>query len=296
MIPKQLGEFSDPVLICGGAYSNLEALTALLQEAERRGISPSHIVHTGDVVAYAADPAACADLLMRSGARAIQGNVEEQLAANAADCACGYDEATLCGTLAKGWYAHADAQVSPEQRRWMGNLPHQLTFTMAGLKVRVVHGGVHQINRFIYPSDDDNVFRQELAAAGADVVVAGHCGIPFTRHVGNAVWHNSGALGMPANDGTPRAWYSVLTPERGAVRIEHAALTYDYLAAQAKMRAQGLPEGYAQALSSGLLPQGNALPEREQAKAGIALSPAIVIWPARSGAEAASGDLRIELA
>src|SRR5277367_268628 len=45
-----------PLLVFGGSYSNLEATTAILAEARRRAIAPSHILCTGDVVAYGADP------------------------------------------------------------------------------------------------------------------------------------------------------------------------------------------------------------------------------------------------
>ena len=37
-----------------------------------------------------------------------------------------------------------------------------------------------------------------------DGVIGGHCGLPFTKVVGDRLWHNPGAIGMPANDGTPR--------------------------------------------------------------------------------------------
>ena len=278
---RHIGAIDAPIIICGGAYSNLEALQAMQAEAGKLGFAPSRIIHTGDVVAYAADPAACAQLLRAWGVHAIQGNVEEQLAANAADCACGFAEGTVCDRLAKGWWAHADSEVNQDLRDWMGALPHQLTFSLNGRRIRVVHGGVTAINRFIYGSDGDEVFAEEFAEADCDCVVGGHCGIPFTRFLGNKLWHNSGALGLPANDGTPRAWFSIFTPlPDGAIRFEHCPLDYDHLEAQRKMRACGLPEDYAQALSSGLLAEGNALSPAEQAKAGLRLNFEPVVWPA----------------
>ena len=54
---------------------------------------------------------------------------------------------------------------------------------------------------------------------------------------------------MPANDGTPRVWFSVLSPatEPRSVQIEHAALSYDHGAAAAKIRDAGLLNAYADA-------------------------------------------------
>ena len=60
---KILAPRSGPLLLFGGAYSNLQALRALRAEAERRGIPPGNVICTGDTPGYCADPAACLDLL-----------------------------------------------------------------------------------------------------------------------------------------------------------------------------------------------------------------------------------------
>lgn len=276
---RDIGAFDAPVLVCGGAYSNLEALEALFAEAGRLAVPSGRIIHTGDVVAYGADPQGCVDLLKTSGAHAIQGNVEAQLAANADDCACGYEAGTTCGTLALSWYDYANRRLGPAERRWMGELPEQLVFSLGGVRFRVVHGGVAVINRFIYATSPDEVFDEEFAMAGTAAVIAGHGGIPFTRALKDRLWHNSGALGLPANDGTPRVWYSLIAPRAGGgVQIGHRALTYDHERAAGKMRAVGLPEPYAAALVSGLLPAGNALPAEEQARTGRPIEARRLDW------------------
>ena len=70
----------------------------------------------------------------------------------------------------------------------------------------MVHGSVDLTNCFMFESLEEGIFAEQLDLTDADAVIAGHTGIPFTRLVGDRVWHNSGALGMPANDGTPRVW------------------------------------------------------------------------------------------
>ncbi len=114
-----------------------------------------------------------------------------------------------------------------------------------------------------------------LSAAG---VSGGHCGLPFTRRLGARLWQNSGAIGLPANDGTPRGWFSLLTPRAGAIEIRHLPLDYDHPGAARAMRAAGLPEGYARALESGIWPSFDALPPAEQATPGSALAPASCRW------------------
>jgi uncharacterized Fe-S cluster-containing radical SAM superfamily protein len=129
------------------------------------------------------------------------------------------------------------------------------------------------------------VKREELAAAACDGIIGGHCGLPFTEVIDGRLWHNSGAIGMPANDGTRRVWFSVLTPSDGDIAVEHAALDYDYGAAAAKMRAARLPEGYAAALETGLWPSCDVLPATEFEARAVPLPEGRVLW--RDGASAA---------
>jgi len=265
---KDLGRFEAPILVCGGAYSNLEALEALIAAAGKLGISANHIIHTGDVIAYCADPAATATLLRESGAHAIQGNVEESLAASLPDCGCGFNENSLCDKLAAEWFSYADAHTGDELRRWLGSLPNHLTFEMSGLRVRVVHGSVQEVNRFLFASQPDSDFDAEFALGDSDMIVCGHSGIPFTRQIGTGVWHNSGSLGLPANDGTSRAWFSLLTPQENGIRIDHHPLQYDHALTAKKMIKAGVCTEYAETLIKGIWPSLDILPATEKQATG----------------------------
>lgn len=261
-------EVTGPLLVFGGPYSNLEATKAVLQEADRRNIRPGNIVCTGDLAAYCADPQAVIDLLRDAGIWIVMGNCEESLAAEAAECGCGFAEDSACAALSGQWYSYANRNIDTESRVWMGSLPKWLELEINGCHLIVVHGGVTSINRFIFATSDAAI-EEELNASGCDGVIAGHCGLPFTRQSGSRLWHNAGVIGMPANDDTPRVWFSVLTACGGGILLEHHALDYDYAAAAAKMRCRGLPEGYAGALESGLWPSCDVLP-RSEASAWVA--------------------------
>ena len=200
-----------PLLVFGGPYSNLRALTALRARADELGIPASHCICTGDVVAYCAEPEETTAAIRAWGCHVVAGNCEEQLAAGAADCACGFEAGSECERLAKGWYPFANARISPASRAWMADLPKALTVDVGGWRLRVIHGGVDLINRFVFASERE-VIAQEWAQAGVDIVVAGHAGVPFIEKVGGAVWFNPGVIGMPANDGTPDVWYGLIWP------------------------------------------------------------------------------------
>jgi len=277
--PADLGRLDGPVLLFGGPYSNLQATAAVLDAARNHDIPPARTICTGDVVAYGADPQATVDLVRAAGIHVVMGNCEESLGAEAEDCGCGFAEGSACAVASARWYAHAAAGLSADARRWMAGLPRRLDFNLADRRFAVVHGGVRQINRFVFASTPAAEKLTELAFAGTDAIVAGHCGLPFSQVLDGRLWHNAGVVGMPANDGTPRAWYSLLEATAGGIRIGHHALDYDHAAAARRMRACDLPAGYADALETGLWPSLDVLPPAERTATGRALEATTHHWP-----------------
>jgi predicted phosphodiesterase len=259
---------SKPLLVFGGAYSNLEATRAMQARVEALEIPPANVICTGDVVAYCAAPEETAQLVAAWGCHVIQGNCEQQLAAGAEDCACNFEDGTECAALAKGWYPFANSRMSPEMRAWMGGLPTTLRFTYAGRTFRVVHGGTDIVNRWVFPSERE-ILTEEVVLAGADVVIAGHSGIPSITRIRKRVWFNPGVIGMPANDGTADVWFGLIRAvDDGGVMLSTHRLPYDHHTAAAGMRRFGHANGYARTLVTGLWPSLDILPSAERAATG----------------------------
>jgi predicted phosphodiesterase len=280
----ELGAVEAPLLVFGGPYGNLEALRAVRAEARRLGLPAAQVICTGDLVAYCADAAAVVDEIRAWGIAVVMGNVEESLSSGAADCACGFTPGGACDGLAARWYAHCDAAIDGAARRWMAGLPRRIDLAIGGRRLAVVHGAPSRINRFVFASTPAAEKRAELALAGADGIVGGHCGLPFLDFPGDGAWCNAGAIGLPANDGTPRGWYALLAPRRDGLVFSLRAFDYDFGAAQRKMRAAGLPEAYAASLASGLWPPVDFLPPAELAATGRPLAAAEAAWRVRRAA------------
>jgi len=276
--PAAMLAAAGPVLVFGGCYSNLEATRALRAEAVRLGIPPDHTICTGDVVAYCADARETVALIRDWGIHAIMGNCEEALGWDRDDCGCGFADGTACDQLSAAWYAHADAEISDEQREWMRSLPRRIDLLLGGRRLAVVHGSVDSINRFIFGSTPWSDKERQIALAGCDGVLGGHCGVPFTQVVAGRLWHNAGAIGMPANDGTQRGWYSLLVPTDDGIEVHAEALEYDAELAARKVRARGLPAGYAAALETGLWPSCDVLPTAELRLRGQAIPAGTLLW------------------
>ncbi len=274
----ELGEMSGPVLVFGGPYSNLHSTRAMRAEAVKLGIPTSNIICTGDVVAYAANPAETTDEIMDWGVVTVMGNCEENFGLDADDCGCGFEEGTDCDLLSSQWYAYANQQLKLEHRAWKRACPRQVTFELGGRTFAVVHGSAASINEFVFEQTDNAIKRRDLDALSVDAIIGGHSGVPFTQIIDGRLWHNAGVIGMPANDGTPRVWYSILRNEGDDLIIEICSLDYDHTAAAQAMRDQKLPDGYADCLETGIWPNMDVMPKAERAKVGLPITPEKVRW------------------
>ena len=256
-----LGVLSGDILVFGGVYSNLHALDALIARADEMGIPPSNMICTGDVVAYCAYAEDSVQRIRDLGCVVLSGNCEQQLAANADDCGCGFDAGSTCSLLSRTWYAHAKAQISDGSREWMAGLPDRITFTHHGLRYGVMHGGASDVSRFIWPVTADTEIRSEIdlletQVGAVDRVLCGHSGIPMTREIDGKVWINSGAIGMPAHDGDLDTHFAVISEKS----IENKLLYYNVEAAFQAMQANSLTQGNHATLKTGYWPSEETLP------------------------------------
>ncbi len=275
---RDLGSLQGPVLIFGGPYSNLLATEAMRAKAATLNIPDSNVICTGDVVAYAGEPAETTNAIMDWDITTVMGNCEESFGGEADDCGCGFEEGTACDVMSRQWYAYANAELNPVQRAWMRGLPRRVTFSLNDRRFAVVHGSAASINEFMFEGTDDALKQRDLDALNVDAIIGGHAGVPFTQKIDDRIWHNAGVIGMPANDGTPRVWFSVLRPNGNDIDIEICPLAYDHAAAASSMRHKWLPEGYAKCMEDGLWPNMDVMPKVEHAKAGAPIAPSIFRW------------------
>ena len=231
-------------------------------EAKKMEIPPSNIFCTGDVVAYCAQPEECVQIIKEWGIYCIAGNVELQLGAGKDDCACDFESGGRCDAFSKKWYSYAQESLSQDSIKWMQMLPEFISFNYAGKKVVIVHGSYHNTSEFIFESTDWEVKKRNFKDVNADVVLAGHCGLPFSQKINENYWLNAGVIGMPANDGTPRVWYLLLDDDNN-FSFKHITLDYDYKKAKQLMEERDLTLEYAKTLETGLWDNCEILPERE---------------------------------
>lgn len=268
-IVKHIGSLKGRLLIFGGSYSNLQALQKMQEIAAIEGISSTHIFCTGDVVGYCAQPEETVQHAINWGIHSIAGNVEIQLREGEMDCGCDFRSGSRCDTFSRQWYPYAKDRLSTTSIDWMQDLPDFIQFDYAGKKATVVHGSWFNTSGYVFASTDQKDKAENFAASNSDLILAGHCGLPFASEQDGKIWLNPGVIGMPANDGTTRVWYMILdTDPQGNILYSHHSFEYDNQQAAALMREKYLPEEYAKTLETGLWDNCEILPELETALQG----------------------------
>lgn len=235
--------------ILGDIHANLEALRAVLDDAESQRVT--HYACTGDVVGYNADPKACLQLLRGLGGVVVQGNHDYYAACN--------ESMDLFTPMAKKSIRWTRKQLSPLDRRFLRQLP-----LVADVEnFTLVHSSLHQPDRWNY------IFDRRSAAASlrnqfSQVCFFGHTHVPLafvrrdsiekgsytTLHIepGKHYLVNIGSVGQP-RDANPLAAYAIYDLEEQTVALRR--VEYDIGATQRKVRAAGLPFRNALRLASG---------------------------------------------
>ena len=268
---KNLFELNGPLLVFGGVYSNLQALEKMEAIALGLQIPETQVICTGDIVGFCAQPEECVQAIIDWGIHAIAGNVEIQLREGADDCGCNFETNSRSDIFSKRWYPYAQKNLSPTALAWMQHLPNQLSFEFGGKQVRVLHGAHHQVASYIFRSTPWPEKARNFADTGADIILAGHSGLPFSSREEGKLWLNAGAIGMPANDGTARVWYLILEEGPKGVNFAHQSFVYDHHSTYRQMIQHQLPIEHAETLRTGLWDNCETLPEVETREQGMRL-------------------------
>jgi len=246
------------ILVLSDLHANATALTAALTAAAGRW---DKIVCLGDVVGYGPDPNEVASKIRQLGAQTIRGNHDKAVAGLMPT-----DDFNPVAKAAADW---TRSQLSPENLKWLAELPHGPLETNG---IVLVHGA--------FQDEDEYVFTPAQALEGlldsaAVVTFFGHThhqgGFSYSEtgnnleilnvrprlsesfaalrtESGTRYLLNPGSIGQP-RDSDPRAGFAIADLEHDV--IEFWRVPYDIPEVQSRMRAAQLPEALVQRLSLG---------------------------------------------
>lgn len=202
------------ILVISDLHANWPALQAVLDtEAYDKAIV------VGDLVSYGPHPGEVVDWVSRHATPAVEGNHDDALACGS-DCRC----APSSKPLATATREIHRRLLTPEQIRYLEDLPQTATLDAAGSRLFVVHASPrnHLYRYTLTPSAPEEHLRRQVSGVRADYVLLGHTHLPMVRSVGRKVVINPGSVGQP-RDGDPRASYAVI--EDGVVALKR--IPYD---------------------------------------------------------------------
>lgn len=236
--------------ILGDIHANIDALSVVLDDCRREGVTD--YLCTGDVVGYNAAPGECLKIIRELGCPVVKGNHDHYVSSeqNLADF---HPNAAAVVEWTRG-------QLSADEMRWLEALP----FTETRMGISLVHSTWDNPQGFGYVFDhlqaEANFIRQ-----AAPLCFHGHthCPMIYEKQMngvfrieaqemvlqsGRKYFINVGSVGQP-RDGDPRSAYAIY--DQATRTVHFRRLAYDIAAAQARIRAAGLPERLAERLALG---------------------------------------------
>lgn len=238
--------------IVSDIHGNLEALTSVLADIDRRGVDSIHCL--GDVIGYGSDPRACLDL--------VESRCDTRLLGNHEYTALGLESVEVFNEAAKAAALWTQQQLSERELAIMAEFEIERSLD----EMYLVHASPYQPEEWHY------IFTVEDARLAFDHLenrmgFVGHSHVPMIlRNNPDGVPHakaghsfdpdpdnrylvNVGSVGQP-RDHDPRACYVIF--DDGQPTVEFIRVEYDIQTAQSKMARAELPEPLIDRLSVGL--------------------------------------------
>ena len=238
------------IAIFGDVHANLDALEVVLADCREQGVD-SYLC-TGDVVGYNACPHECLEIVRSLGCPVVKGNHDHYVASTA--------DLSDFNPHAAAVVEWTRSMLDDEELQYLNDLP----FTETKMGISLVHSTMDRPENFGYVFDNQqaeaNFINQRIP-----ICFHGHTHCPmiyekqmtgvfridpqdFVLRPGRKYFINVGSVGQP-RDGDPRTTYVIYDAAQRLV--SYRRLEYDVAAAQARIRAAGLPERLAERLACG---------------------------------------------
>jgi predicted phosphodiesterase len=235
--------------VFGDIHANLEALQAVLADAEAQGCT--HYVCLGDIVGYNANPHECVQIIRDLDCPVVKGNHDEQAS-----------EETILenfNPLAEEAITWTREHLTDEDKEWLRDLRlirHVRDFTIVHATLDTPHKWGYVFNQLdaaaSFSYQHTNIcFYGHTHAPRAYVKDAAVKGLPLHRLIlesNKKYFINVGSVGQP-RDGDWHASYCIFSPAEHLVELRR--IEYDINTTQDKIVAAGLPQRLADRLAMG---------------------------------------------
>jgi putative phosphoesterase len=197
------------ILVVSDLHANPAALAAIQEPFDV-------CLCLGDLIEYGPDPVACLDWVRQTGAITVRGNHDHGAA----------QEVETQGFSGFRYLTMATRQttipkLSPDDRRFLADLPTSRMLTLDGKRFLLVHASPRDPLDEYVPAERE-AWAARLVGLKVDYLLVGHTHLQFSLEVGRTMVVNPGSVGLQ-RDGDPRARYAII--EDG--RVELKRVEYD---------------------------------------------------------------------
>jgi putative phosphoesterase len=195
------------ILIISDIHANFEALMAISNELE----SADAIIVLGDIIGYYCQVNEVIDYLREHQAVCVLGNHDYYLL---------HTYPTHALAPVKFGIDFANTVITPDNRKWLSNLPLIRTMVIDNYSFLVCHGSPwNPLNEYLYPN---NPSIYQLKYLDYDVVAFGHTHRGFLSDIDDKILINPGSIGQSRDPATKScACAAVLDTERMALTRIH---------------------------------------------------------------------------
>lgn len=238
--------------ILGDIHANIDALTAVLDDARSHGVTD--FVCVGDVVGYNSSPAECIHIVRDElGCPVVRGNHDHYVSYLDTSLADFHPSAAKVVEWTRSQLSEADI-------KWLHDLP--LHRPVMGFML--VHATLDKPDHWGYVFDNQQA-EANFSYQYTQLCFHGHTHVPiiysndaegvmhfdpvdFQLELGQRLFVNVGSVGQP-RDGNPQASYVIYDMSQRVIRFRR--VDYDVAAAMERNRLAGLPEKCAARLAIG---------------------------------------------
>jgi diadenosine tetraphosphatase ApaH/serine/threonine PP2A family protein phosphatase len=248
---EKKSDFSMRIGILSDVHSNLEALTAVLEDAKKQNIDD--YVCVGDIVGYCANPNECIDIIRDLSRNSIAGNHDFGV--------CSLTDITFFNDFAKRAIEWTKKVIKVDHLSFLKSLP--LSCEIEDLLF--VHSSPSSPDTWNYVLSMYDA-KREFDFFSNQICFIGHSHQPVTfsvnskNELGSSIENmieisknkryiiNAGSVGQP-RDGNPKASYCIYDSKEGTVSFKR--IPYDIESTQEKIIKAGLPLFLAKRLERG---------------------------------------------
>lgn len=175
------------IAIISDIHANLEALTAVSSELK----SADMIIVLGDIIGYYCQVNEVIDYLRKHQAICILGNHDHYLL---------HSYPIHTSASVKFGIDFANKIITPENRKWLSDLPLIRTMVIEGYSFLMCHGSPwNPLNEYLYP---DNPSIHQLKYLNYDLIAFGHTHREFLSEIGGKILINPGSVGQSRDPNT----------------------------------------------------------------------------------------------